>query len=125
MNTTMVMGCKGHVKYHTIDHKQGLGFIRIQCKNNNYTLIKERLPISPQIQAHPIATKINFPNSQGYCGRFGFTILSFKFTRKILLACQSFQIVREISPKSFINILIAYGLDQQKESNIGVVKNSR
>jgi hypothetical protein len=29
------------------------------------------------------------------------------------------------SLKSFINILRAYGLDQQRESNIGVVKNSR
>jgi hypothetical protein len=29
------------------------------------------------------------------------------------------------SLKSFINILRAYGLDQQRESNIGVVENSR
>jgi hypothetical protein len=29
------------------------------------------------------------------------------------------------SLKSFISILRAYGLDQQKESNIGVVENSK
>jgi hypothetical protein len=61
-----------------------------------YTLIREELPISPQIQAHPIPTKITCSPTQGYDARFGFTILSFKFTSKTLQACQSFQIVREI-----------------------------
>jgi hypothetical protein len=108
-----------------MDHKQGLDFTRIQCKNSNYTLIREGLPISLQIQAHLVPTKINLPNSQGYGARFGFTILFFQIQKQNSFSMSQLPNCEKDYLKSFINILKAYGLDQQKESNIGVVESSR
>ncbi len=116
--TNLVMGCKGHVKQHTIDHKQGLGFTRIQCKNSSYTLFREGLSISPpQIQAHPIPTKINLPNSQGYGARFGFTIYFSNSQTKLFQCIRSskFPNCERDNLKSFFNILRAYKLNQQKK----------
>jgi hypothetical protein len=60
------MGFASHVKYHTIDHRQGLKLTKIQMIFKSYTLIKETLLISPQFCAPPIlAKKLQPPNSQG------------------------------------------------------------
>ncbi len=90
--TSLAMGCKGHVKQHTTDHKQGLGFTRIQCNNNNYTLIREGLLISPQIQAHPIPTKINLPKFTRLWCKVWIHNLFFKFT-KVRPTRKKFQII--------------------------------
>jgi hypothetical protein len=94
-----------------MDHKQGLKFTRIQCKNNNYTLIREGLPFSPQIQAHLVPTKINLPNSQDYGGRFGFTILFFQIHKQNSFSMSKLPNYERDYLKSFINILKAYGLE--------------
>jgi hypothetical protein len=94
-----------------MDHKQILEFTKIQCKNNNYTLIREGLPISPQIQAHLVPTKINLPNSQSYGARFGFTILFFQIHKQNSFNMSQLPNCERDYLKSFINILKTYELD--------------
>ncbi len=49
----------------------------------------------------------------------------FQIQSKILSAYQRFLIMKKDFQKSFINILRAYGLDQEREINIRVVESSR
>ncbi len=59
------MGSANHVKYHTIDHRQGSRVTRIQTIFKSYTLIKETFLISAQFCAPPIpAKKLQPPTSQ-------------------------------------------------------------
>jgi hypothetical protein len=63
--------------------------------------------------------KITCPNSQDYGANLETQLIFFKFTSKFFSGCQSFQLVRD-SFKSFTNMLKAYGLDQQRLSQIKI-----
>ncbi len=80
------------------------------------------LPISPQIQAHPIPTKINLSNSQS---KVWIHNPIFQIHKQNSLSMSKLPNCERINLKSFTNIWKAYGLDQQRENNIGIVESSR
>jgi hypothetical protein len=80
-----------------------------------YTLIRKTLPISPQIQAHPIPTKINLPIYKVMVQGLDSQSI-FQIHKQIFFNMLELPNCEKVSLKSFINILKAYGLYQQGES---------
>jgi hypothetical protein len=95
--TSLVLGFVHYVKQHTTNHKQGLGFTKIQWSDNNYTLIGEGFQFPPNFMHIPFLSKITCPNSQGYGANLDTQYIFSNSQANFFLACQNFQLVREIT----------------------------
>jgi hypothetical protein len=74
----------------------------------------EGLPICPQFYADLILAKNNMPKFTRLWCKFENTIRFFKFISKILPACQSFQLVREIAS----NVSSTFKVKQHKNREL-------
>jgi hypothetical protein len=86
--------------------------------------LKKDFQFPPKFKQIPLPPKLTCQNSRGCGARFEFTIYLSK-SKQISFSMSEIPNYEKDSFKSFINILRAHGLNQQRESNIGVVKSFR